>query len=278
VSDLADLAVGAALHAARLSGRLVQAGARIAGPVLDLALWPPLVPRRLQPGRGVQVVIERWQHDHPEDVRILRHLSGTVLPAAVDAAVGQVDVTRLVTAVLDRLDLERVVSGALERLDLTAIVVDQVDLSGVVSAALQDVDLTAVVVDQVDLGVVVAAALRNVDLTAVVVDQVDLGVVVAAALRNVDLTQIVMQQVDLIGVAEYVVDGIDLPGIIRDSTGSVASEAVRGLRMQGVDADAVVGRAVDRVLHRRRQRRADQASEQPVSPDAPADLQGVKPV
>jgi hypothetical protein len=63
-------------------------------------------------------------------------------------------------------------------------------------------------------------------------------------------------------VAQYVVDGIDLPEIIRDSTGSVASEAVVGLRLQGIDADVLVGRAVDRMLHRRRERRTEEAPEQ----------------
>jgi hypothetical protein len=85
----------------------------------------------------------------------------------------------------------------------------------------------------------------------------------------VDLTQIVMQQVDLLGVAEYVVDGIDLPEIIRDSTGSVASEAVVGLRLQGVDADVAVGRVVDRILRRGRQRRGDIVLEAMGSADAP---------
>jgi hypothetical protein len=60
-----------------------------------------------------------------------------------------------------------------------------------------------------------------------------------------------------VGVAEYVVDEIDLPEIIRDSTGSVASETVRTVRMQGVDADRTVARIVDRIMLRRRQRRTD---------------------
>ena len=82
-------------------------------------------------------------------------------------------------------------------------------------------------------------------------EEIDLGRLVTEAVQQVDLTEVVMEQVDLIGVAEYVVAGIDLPEIIRASTGSVASEAVRGLRMQGVDADLAVARIVDRVLFRR---------------------------
>ena len=45
---------------------------------------------------------------------------------------------------------------------------------------------------------------------------------------------------------------IDLPAIIRDSTGSMASETVRGVRMTGVSADDALSRAVDRALFRRR--------------------------
>jgi hypothetical protein len=88
-------------------------------------------------------------------------------------------------------------------------------------------------------------------------------------LQRVDLTQIALPQVDLIGVARYVMEGLDLPEIIRDSTGSVASEAVVGLRMQGVDADVAVGRVVDRILHRRRQRRNEKAPS-PMSSMGPA--------
>jgi len=136
---------------------------------------------------------------------------------------------------------------------------------------LDQLDLTQLVLDRVDLQRVVAGALDRLDLTAIVVERVDLGDVVATALQHVDLTQIVMSQVDLIGVAQYVVDGVDLPGIIRDSTGSVASEAMVGLRMQGIDADVLVGRVVDRMLRRRRERRTEEAPEPPDSSDASGD-------
>jgi uncharacterized protein YjbI with pentapeptide repeats len=345
-ADVADLVVGTAWGAARLSGRLAAAGARVTAPAIGLVLRPPLLPRRLQPAHRAQLMVERWQRDRPETLRTLGRWSASALPGMVDAALEQVDVEQVATVVLDRVDLDvlvadvvrrlditaitlavlqgmdltriataaientdldravndalgrldvdevaarlldqldltrlvldrvdmgQVVAGALDRLDLTSIVVDQVDLGGVIAAALQQVDLTQVVVDQVDLGGVIAAALQQVDLTQVVVDQVDLGGVIAAALQQVDLTQVVMQQVDLLGVAEYVVEGIDLPDIIRDSTGSVASEAVVGLRLQGVDADVVVGRVVDRMLRRHRERRSEKAPLPVSSPDTSAD-------
>ncbi len=130
-----------------------------------------------------------------------------------------------------------------------------------VSAATEPIDLTRIVVDQVQLAEIVRAALASLDLTEIVVSQVDLGRVVDAALAELDLTEVVVTQVDVLGLAEYVVNGIDLPAIIRGSTGSVASEGVRTLRLQSVDADETVARLVDRVLAWRRGRQTDAPGE-----------------
>ena len=73
-------------------------------------------------------------------------------------------------------------------------------------------------------------------------------------LKRVDLVRVVdavLDQMDLIALANEIIDGVDLPEIIRDSTGSMASETVQGVRMQGIGADQAVGRAVDRLLLRR---------------------------
>jgi hypothetical protein len=297
VSDFADVLVGTAWGAARLSGRLAATGARIAAPVLGLALRPPLVPRRLQPGYRVQLMTERWRRDRPETVRALGRWSATALPGALDATLAQVDLERVVTVVLDRVDLNVLVADVVRRLDLDALVVavlERLDLDSLVQTSLNRLDLNPIVstvitradidaiattaLAQIHLELVVSAALDQLDLTQLVLDRVDLERVVSAALQGIDLTQIVLQQVDLLGVAEYVVEGIDLPEIIRDSTGSVASEAVRGLRMQGVDADVAVGRVVDRMLRRRRHRRTEKAPEQLSSPDALDDPLAGKPV
>jgi hypothetical protein len=297
VSEVADLVVGTAWGAARLTGRVAATGARITAPAIGIALRPPLVPQRLQPAYGVQLMVERWRRDRPEALRTLGRWSSTVLPGAVDAALDQVDVGQVATVVLDRVNLDVLVGDILRRLDVTAVtlaVLHGLDLTKIASTAIENtdldravndalgrldidevaarlldqLDLTQLVLDRVDLERVVARALEGLDLTSIVVDQVDLGDVISAALQHVDLTQIVMQQVDLLGVAEYVIDGIDLPEIIRDSTGSVASEAVVGLRMQGVDADVAVGRIVDRVLGRRRPRRSERVLDPMSPPDA----------
>jgi hypothetical protein len=302
-SEVADFLVGTAWGAARLSGRLAATGARVTAPALGLVLRPPLVPRRLQLAYGVQLMVERWQRDRPQTLRTVGRWSATALPGAVDAALGQVDVEQVAALVLDRVDLDVLVADIVRRLDVTAIilaVLQGLDLTTIASTAIQStdldravddalarldvdkvaahlldqLDLTQLVLDRVDLHRVVDRALEHLDLTSIVVDQVDLGGVVDAALQQVDLTQIVLQRVDLLGVAGYVVEGIDLPEIIRESTGSVASEAVMGLRMQGVDADVVVGRVVDRMLHRRRQRRTEKAlsmGSSDLPPRAPTD-------
>lgn len=90
-ADLADVLLGTARgavrlsgSAVRLSGRLAVRAAKIASPVLGLALRPPLVPPRLQPGYTLQLLTERWQHDRPEALRALGRWSATAVPYAVD--------------------------------------------------------------------------------------------------------------------------------------------------------------------------------------------------
>jgi len=113
-----------------------------------------------------------------------------------------------------------------------------------VSSVVSRVDVDAVA-QRLDLDAVaqrldIEAVLDRLDLTATVLRRVDLHAVVDAALA----------QMDLIALAEQVIDGVDLPEIIRESTGSMASETVKGVRMQGIGADQAVGRAMDRLLLR----------------------------
>ena len=88
--------------------------------------------------------------------------------------------------------------------------------------------------------------LDRLDLTELVIFRVDLnrvgrggGLDIEAIAYRLDLTALA-QRIDLIGLAEQVVVGIDLPQLIRDSTGSVASEGIAGVRMQGMEADQAV--------------------------------------
>ena len=81
---------------------------------------------------------------------------------------------------------------------------------------------------------------------AVVLDRIDLDAVVA----RVDVS-VVVDRIDLVSIVHDVLDEIDLPEIIRDSSGSLASESLVGMRMQGIAADERVNRIVDKILLRR---------------------------
>jgi hypothetical protein len=188
---------------------------------------------------------------------------GPLLESLVKGVDQLIDV--VITDVVRRVDVNAVarrldVMAVLDRLDLTDVVLSRVDLQRVVREVLVRLDeqtlaevLVLVDVDAVaarlDVDAVagrldVEAVLDRLNLTTTVLDRVDLGVVVDAALARVDL----------IGIAEQVIDGVNLPEIIRESTGSMASDTVRGVRMQGIEADEAVGRAVDRLLLRHTRR------------------------
>lgn len=181
-------------------------------------------------------------------------LDGVVAGVDLNAAVERVDLERIV----DRIDIDGVVAGVnigavIDRVDVDAIV-KRVDLDGAVAmvdldAVVKRLDLNSIA-DGLDLDPLVA----KVNLEAVV-DRLDIAAVVAkvdpdpiVARVNFDAA---MALIDLIGIAQKIVDGIDLPGIIRDSTGSLASEAVHGVRVQGQQADDAVGQLVGRVFRRR---------------------------
>ncbi|MGD9958803.1 hypothetical protein [Nocardioides sp.] len=262
-SVVSDRAMGLAWGVAGLTGRALQLSGRALRPVMGMVLEPPLVPRRLHALHGLEVLAQRWRADRPETVAALERWSNAALAGALSETLVRLDLRHQVDTVLRSVDADAVVAQVVADLDLDAVsaqVLATLDLDRLIATVLAGLDVDAVAEEAltaVDLEGLVTSTLSKLDLAAVIVAQVDLERIVMSALARLDLTRIVLDQVDLIGVAEYVVDGIDLPEIIRDSTGSVASEAVRGLRMQGVDADAAVARMVDRMLLRRRGRRTD---------------------
>ncbi len=84
--------------------------------------------------------------------------------------------------------------------------------------------------------------------------------VATEAFKRLDLAGLIRQYVDLdevvdgvdaVKLTQDVIVAVDLPDIIRTSTGSMASDTVRGLRLHGVSADDAVARLVGRVLPRR---------------------------
>jgi hypothetical protein len=131
-------------------------------------------------------------------------------------------VTTAVNSALDRL-VPVIADAIIERIDLTDVVIEQVDLNRIVTSALDTLDLTQLVIDRVDVDAIVAEA----DIDAVI------------------------DRVPIIPLANYVIDEIDLPQIIRDSTSGVAGDAMNTLRRQGVGADRLVARLVDRATFRK---------------------------
>jgi hypothetical protein len=78
----------------------------------------------------------------------------------------------------------------------------------------------------------------------------------------VDIATIV-SRVDLPGLTEQVMDEVDVGEIIRESSGTMAAETVDALRDQGMRADHLVNRIVDRVLGRKDERHTDLAGAEP---------------
>ena len=71
-----------------------------------------------------------------------------------------------------------------------------------------------------------------------------------AIIARIDIDAIV-NRIDLVAIVNTVIDEIDLPGIIRESSGGMASDAVLDVRMRSIEADETVNRIVDRILRRR---------------------------
>jgi hypothetical protein len=151
---------------------------------------------------------------------------------------------------LRQVDLDAIVS----KVDIDAIV-RQVDIDAIA----RQVDVDAIV-SQVDMG----AVAKRIDVDAIA-ERIDIDAIVSRV--NVDA---ILRRLDLVAIAEEVVNGIDLPEIIRESTGSMASDVVRDARMQTIEADVAIARIVDRVIRRRRARHTD-------APGEPESLSRAKP-
>lgn len=161
--------------------------------------------------------------------RLVREIDA-VLPSLVTFAVERyVDLDGLVAGV----DIDAIAA----RLDVDAVAA-RLD----VEAVLDQLDLTTVVLERVDLERVVDQVLDRLDLTETVLTRVDLKIV----------AETVLGQLEIPALVEDVLDEIDLPEIIRESTGTMASDTVRSVRMQGVNGDEAITRAMDRLLRRRR--------------------------
>jgi hypothetical protein len=124
----------------------------------------------------------------------------------------------------------------IDQLDLTQIVLDHVDLDRIVAS----VDMDAVV-GRLDLD----SIMQRVDIDRVA-ERIDLD----AVAERLDVERIVAR-LDLAKLSLEVIERIDLPEIIRSSTGTMASEGVRVVRMQTFGADRAIARQIDRMRGRK---------------------------
>ncbi|HYN67124.1 MAG TPA: hypothetical protein VES93_09565 [Ornithinibacter sp.] len=269
VLDVALGVAGVTVGATVVAVRTVH---RVSAPVTRLLWRPPLLATRYHPATVFASLARTGGAERDELSRRVETLLDAWVPVIVEMIVERLDLTRLVE---ENVDLDQIVStvdldAAVARVDLDAAVA-RVDLDGAVAL----VDIEAVI-NRVDLDAIVAtvdldAAVARVDIDGII-GRVDLDAVAAtldvdAVVARADLDAVI-DRIDVIGIVEEVLDVIDLPAIIRDSTGSMASETVRGARMTSITADDAIGRAVDRALFRRRKARAELAehAEAPTRP------------
>jgi hypothetical protein len=264
---MAAVATNAAVSVTRLF-------ARAAAPVGRLVMHPPILNESLHPARVVEAFADRGHLARTSANDDLSRIIAAVVPPVVDEVLDSLDLTALVQ---QRVDIDVLVStvdvaAVVDRMDIDAIV-RQVDLDGM----LRQVDIDAIV-SKVDIDAIVRqvdidAIARQVDIDAIV-SQVDIDAIakridVDAIVERIDIDAIVsrvdvdavVRRLDLVALAEEIVNGIDLPEIIRESTGSMASDVVRDARMQSIDADVTIARVVDRIIRRRRARQTDAPGE-----------------
>ena len=206
------------------------------------------------------------QSHHPESdvIRLAFGLAAITAGAARRTAGLALDSVQRIPVVGDAIDgaITQVTTRGTEAMHSTVEFADstlRTVIKAVVDAALSEVDITKIVVDHVDIDKIA----ENIDVDKIaergslepIIDRVDVDEIasrldVKAVIDRLDLDGIVdtvdlerqVNRIDLVKIADQVIEGVDLPQMIRESTGSLSTEAVHGARVQGVQAhDAVAG-------------------------------------
>ena len=269
-----DAALGAAAMATNATVWVARRFVRAAAPVGRMIMHPPLLDKRLHPARVFGALAGRGQQVRTSTGDDVDRIIAAVVPPVVYEVLDSLDLTALVR---ERVDIDELVAAVdveaiVHRVDIAAIV-DRLDIDAIVRSVDIDAIVSKLDIDAIASQLDVDAMVSRVDVDAIV-SQVDMDAVarridVDAIVERIDIDAIVsrvdidaiVQRLDLVGLAEEIVNGIDLPEIIRESTGSMASEVVRDARMQSIDADVAIARFVDRIIRRRRARRTDAPGE-----------------
>ena len=219
-----------ASRAANLSVVQAARGAMaLVEPTLALTARTPRLPRRLQAGPWIAAMGVKGMRERQALVGVLDALLDELVPAVVAEVLRRGHVADLV---IRYVDLDEVVASvdldrAIARVDINGLAAS-LDLNAVAGAL--DVDAVAARLD-------VEAVVDRLDLTGIVLEHVDLEALVNA----------VLGKVDMIALAQEIIEGIGLTEIIRESTGAMASDTVRGARMRGIAADEAIARILDRL-------------------------------
>jgi hypothetical protein len=99
------------------------------------------------------------------------------------------------------------------------------------------------------LTTLINVVLDRIDLTQLVIDHVSVARIVDA----IDVEELLVRM-NVTGIVKQIITDVDLPGIIRNSTGAIASDSVSSMRLQSASADATVERWA---AHLRPARRVD---------------------
>lgn len=244
-----ELAVGVAAQAFEAAAGAIEIATGVAAAVgrgLRPLTWPLRVPLQ-RSAQALDRTRERGRAElalaEPEATRLLDAL----LPRLVEAVLDRLDLTELVRrhVDLDRLVAHVDLNAAAARLNVDAVAAG-LDLDA--AAARLDIDRIAarLDIDRVAARLDLEQILRRLDLNALIA-----SVDVDAIASRIDLDAIVAR-LDLVDLAEDVIDRVDLAEIIRSSSGSVASEAVRDVRLQSIEADEAVSGFMDRLMGRQR--------------------------
>ena len=242
-----DAALGVAAMATSTAVAVTRLLARAAAPIGRRVMHPPLLHERLHPARVVEALAGRGHVARTSTGADLSRIIAAVVHPLVDEVLDSLDLTALVR---ERVDIDALVStvdiaAIIDRMDIDAIL-REVDIDGIV----RQMDIDAIV-SEVDID----AIAKRIDVDAIA-EKIDIDTIVS----RVDLDAIV-RRLDLVAIAEEIVNGIDLPEIIRQSTGSMASDVVRDVRMESIDADLAIARLVDRMIRRSRARQTDAPGE-----------------
>jgi hypothetical protein len=256
LTRVADTVVGVGNGMTTVLTTVAGTAGRLARPAVDLAMHPPLVPQRWHPATVLGQFESAGRASRRLGERDAVSLLDQLLPAIVDAVLDRIDLTQIV---LDRVDLARVIdavdlNAVVARVDIASII-DRVDIDAVLAQVDLDAVMARVDLDKIIARVDIDSIINGLDLDAIVA-AIDLNKIIStvdvnAVVSTVDIDAIIAR-VDVAGIAEDVIVEVNLPRIIRESSSSIATETMIGVRMGSASADQGVGRILERLRLRRR--------------------------